>query len=99
MMYGLVVGAHVPDTSTNRPSRHFVGGRRGCSMRYEIVTADSPERLSDLVNERLASGWELYGSFTAIAPTGRESMRLLQPMIFKEVDRGFPLKKRNLRIA
>ncbi|MCO6509853.1 MAG: DUF1737 domain-containing protein [Aridibacter famidurans] len=68
-------------------------------MRYEIVTADSPEKLSDLVNERLASGWELHGSLTVISPNGRESMRLLQPMIFKEVDRGFPLKKRNLRIA
>lgn len=68
-------------------------------MRYEIVTADSPEKLSDIVNERLASGWELYGNFTAIAPNGSEPVRFLQPMIFKEVDRGFPLKKRNLRIA
>ncbi|REJ76182.1 MAG: DUF1737 domain-containing protein [Acidobacteria bacterium] len=68
-------------------------------MRYEIVTADSPERLSQQVNERLASGWELYGSFTAVPANGPDSVRFLQPMIFQETDRGFPLKKRNLRIA
>lgn len=68
-------------------------------MRYEIVTADSPEKLSELVNERLASGWELYGNFAAVAANGRDPVQLLQPMVFKEIDRGFPLKKRNLRIA
>lgn len=99
MLYGLVVGADASITSIDRPSRQFVGGKRGCSMRYEIVTADSPEQLSEQVNERLASGWELYGNFTAVVPNGSEPVRFLQPMIFKEVDRGFPLKKRNLRIA
>ena len=68
-------------------------------MRYEIVEADSPQKLSEQVNERLASGWELYGNFTAIPAGAVGKPRLFQPMVFREIDRGFPLKKRNLRIA
>lgn len=68
-------------------------------MRYEVVTADSPEKLTERVNERLAAGWELYGNFSVQPPVPGSSTRFLQPMTFKEIDRGFPLKKRNLRIA
>ena len=68
-------------------------------MRYEIVEADSPKELSEMVNERLASGWELYGNFTAVSSSVATKPKLFQPMVFKEIDRGFPLKKRNLRIA
>ncbi len=68
-------------------------------MKYEIVTADSPEKLAELVNERLAAGWELYGDFSVQPPVPGVATKYLQPMTFKEIDRGFPLKKRNLRIA
>lgn len=68
-------------------------------MRYEIVEADSPQKLSEQVNERLSSGWELYGNFAAVSGGTVSKPRLFQPMVFKEIDRGFPLKKRNLRIA
>lgn len=68
-------------------------------MRYEIVEADSAQKLSEMVNEKLASGWELHGGMTAIPPGAVGKPRLFQPMVFKEIDRGFPLKKRNLRIA
>ena len=68
-------------------------------MRYEIVTADTPLELSDKVNERLQSGWQLYGNFTAVPADDQDRFLFLQPMTFEEVNRGFPLKKRNLRIA
>jgi hypothetical protein len=32
-------------------------------MQYAIVSAPNPSELERLVNERLAKGWELYGSF------------------------------------
>ena len=83
------------------PSFNAVSERqkRMVHMRYEIVEADSPQKLSEQVNEKLASGWELYGNFAAVSGGTVSTPRLFQPMVFKEIDRGFPLKKRNLRIA
>ena len=68
-------------------------------MRYEIVEADNPAELTRKVNERLASGWELYGDFSVVTGKKFRDPLFLQPMTFQEVDRGFPLKKRGLRIA
>ena len=68
-------------------------------MRYEIVEAESPEALTRKVNERLAGGWELYGDFTVVNGKKKHSPLFLQPMTFQDIDRGFPLKKRGLRIA
>jgi hypothetical protein len=68
-------------------------------MKYEIVAADSPAELSDKVNEKLATGWELHGNIAAVSADASHRAQLFQPMVLKEVDRGFPLKKRNLRIA
>ena len=68
-------------------------------MKYEIIAADSPAELSDKVNEKLAAGWELYGNFAAVSADASHRAQLFQPMVLREIDRGFPLKKRNLRIA
>ena len=40
-------------------------------MRYELIVADSPNQLNQIVTARLSEGWELYGNpIMAVTTTG-----------------------------
>jgi hypothetical protein len=40
-------------------------------MRYELIVADSPSQLNEIVTARLSEGWELYGNpIMAVTITG-----------------------------
>ena len=40
-------------------------------MRYELIVADSPNQLNEIVTARLYEGWELYGNpIMAVTITG-----------------------------
>lgn len=77
-------------------------GRRGCKIKvmatekkYWTQYASHPADLDDLVNERIAEGWELYGAaYVASSADPEKDVLFCQPMI-----KNAPGQARSVRLG